>query len=88
MATPALTHSDLDSSLGSMHIAEIYSGSLAAALPHETEDTVSQSDAGRLSTRSALGGARGAMVALALEAAAGAGVFCIYEIFRHAIFHR
>lgn len=89
MATPALTHSSLDAPHGGMHFSEIYSGALPAFPPREIEQSAPQRVEGlQFSTAAALGAAKGAMVALAMEAAVVGIAVGVYEIFRHAIFLR
>lgn len=83
MATPALTHTDLEPSSGSLRFAELYSGPLSATA---LDRDVSMINAGRVqvSAAAALRGAKGALMAIGLEAFTIFLVYCFYQMLRDA----
>lgn len=95
MASPALTHPSIDISHGAMRFTEIYSGPLPA-IPREhdpvadakadsTHESSTRVSSTHESRASALGCAKGILVAIGLEAVVGIVAICVYELFRHSI---
>jgi len=84
MATRALTHPSINTSHGAMRVTEIYSDQLSAISVHDPV-AAAKADSTCVSRASALGCAKGAMVAIGVEAVAGVVAVCVYELFRHAI---
>jgi len=80
MASSALTHSSHGS-----HLTELYSGRLAS-IPAPEQAISQKVETAHPSMAKPLGAAKGAMIALGLEAVVALMAVCVYEIFRHAIF--
>lgn len=76
MATPVLTHSGMESSNAFSGFAAIYSGPLPDLPLRESSSRLTVSPATGLS------GARGAMMALAIEMAAALVALCVYGAIR------
>ena len=82
MATPSHLHSAEESSYDSMRLEEIYSGQLASIPITGTHASTTKADGVYVSSAAALRCARGALIALGLEAAAAAVAIFLYGMIR------
>ncbi|MGO8757933.1 MAG: hypothetical protein ACLQG3_07400 [Terracidiphilus sp.] len=83
MATQALIHSEVERSSGLLRVVGIYAGWLPELPLSETEISTPKVPGARISVASGLGCARGAMMALGIEAAAAVTAICLYGMLRH-----
>ena len=83
MAIATVTHANAEPSKALMRFAEIYSGRLSALPRCEAHASTPKPDGVTVSTVVSLRCAKGALMALGLEAAAAVAALCLYGIWRH-----
>ena len=82
MATATLIQNNVKPWLASMRFAEIYSGALPEFPACQAPASTRKADPVCVSRAAALRGAKGALIALGLEAAAAAVALCFYGMWR------